>query len=120
MNLSSFKPKIAVGVLVSAVILSSCKEQFLTETPTTGLSQQSARAAAVTEHPGRLMASNCFQCHGTNGYGMEHLAGMKVNELIGEMNEMKSKNVGADIMNVHAQAYTTDEIKLIADFFSKQ
>ena len=38
----------------------------------------------------------------------------------GEMREMQTKNPRADIMNVHAKAYTTDEIKLIADFFSKQ
>lgn len=120
MNLSSFKPKIFFTLIAGTFLISSCKEQFLAETTTTKATLNNARVAAVVEHPGRSLASNCFQCHGTNGYGMEHLAGMKVNELIGEMNEMKAKNVGADIMNVHAQAYTADEVKLIADFFSKQ
>lgn len=120
MNLSSFKPKIVLILVGSTVVISSCKEAFTEEAPTTNLTQCTARVAAVTEHPGQLLASNCFQCHGTNGYGMEHLAGMKPNELISELNEMKAKNVGDDIMNVHAQAYTIEEVKLIADFFSKQ
>lgn len=71
-------------------------------------------------HPGRDLAANCFQCHGTDGYGMEHLAGESANEIIGELREMKLKIAASDIMNVHAYAYTDAEIKLIADYFSKQ
>lgn len=107
-------------LLGCSVAISSCKESFTKEVPTTDVAQRTARVAVITEHPGQLLASNCFQCHGTNGYGMEHLAGMKTTELISELTEMTGKTVGADIMNVHAQAYTTDEVKLIADFFSKQ
>lgn len=71
--------------------------------------------------PGRALAANCFQCHGTNGHAGElKIAGESSSEIIGEFNEMKSKNPGSNIMNVHAKAYTDDEIKLIADFFSKQ
>ncbi len=71
--------------------------------------------------PGRTLAANCFQCHGTNGHAQElGIAGMSASEIIGELNDMKRKNPGANIMNVHAQAYTDAEIKLIADFFSKQ
>jgi cytochrome c553 len=33
---------------------------------------------------------------------------------------MKLQPVGDNIMNVHARAYTDAEIKLIADFISKQ
>lgn len=72
-------------------------------------------------HPGRALAANCFQCHGTNGYAGElKIAGESSSEIIGELNEMKSKSPGGNIMNVHAQAYTAEEIKLIADYFSKQ
>ena len=72
--------------------------------------------------PGRTLAANCFQCHGTNGHaqGEMSLAGMSASEIIDEINEMKTKNPGANIMNVHAQAYTDAEVILIADFFSKQ
>lgn len=71
------------------------------------------------KHPGRTLAANCFQCHGTDGYGMEHLAGKSASSIKGELNEMKWKTPGANIMNVHAQAYTDAEINLIADYFSK-
>ncbi len=75
---------------------------------------------ATLNHPGRTLAANCFQCHGTDGYGMEHLAGESVSEIVEEMQEMKWDTANKDIMNVHAQAYTDEEIALIADYFSKQ
>ena len=71
-------------------------------------------------HPGRTLAANCFQCHGTDGYGLEHLAGESASEIIEELQEMKFKSVRKEIMNVHAQAYTDAEIRLIADYFAKQ
>jgi len=76
----------------------------------------------VIDLPGRTLAANCFQCHGTNGYGKDDmsLAGEPASEIISEINEMKHQSPGANIMNVHAQAYTDAEIQLIADFFSKQ
>ena len=87
---------------------------------------QSAEAVASSslvvtpEHPGRALASNCFQCHGTNGYGYEELAGSDASGIIHDMIEMTADNVGDNIMNVHARAYTQAEIALIADFFSRQ
>ena len=74
---------------------------------------------ATLNHPGRTLAANCFQCHGTDGYGMEHLAGERVSEIVDELQEMQFEPARKDIMAVHAQAYTAEEIKLIADYFSK-
>ena len=71
-------------------------------------------------HPGRTLAANCFQCHGTDGYGLEHLAGESASEIIEELQEMKFESARKEIMNVHAQAYTDAEIRLIADYFAKQ
>ena len=71
-------------------------------------------------HPGRTLAANCFQCHGTDGYGLEHLAGESASEIINELQEMKLESARKEIMNVHAQAYTDAEIRLIADYFAKQ
>lgn len=71
-------------------------------------------------HPGRTLAANCFQCHGTDGYGMEKLAGQSAREISGELMEMQFEPARQDIMAVHAQAYTAEEINLIADYFSKQ
>jgi cytochrome c553 len=73
----------------------------------------------AVEVPGRLLASNCFQCHGTNGSGgFERLAGMSASELIGEMREMSAKNP-PEIMDVHARAYTPAQIQAIANYLSK-
>ncbi|MFD2451435.1 c-type cytochrome [Ideonella paludis] len=43
------------------------------------------QAAGVSAVPaGRLLASNCFQCHGTNGAGpgFDRLAGKSANEIL--------------------------------------
>ena len=81
-------------------------------------------AQTVTTAPpaGRLLASNCFQCHGLNGksnIGFEHLAGESSNEIYNELREMRTKS-RPDIMDLHARGYTDAQIRLIADYLSKQ
>ena len=75
---------------------------------------------STLNHPGRTLVANCFQCHGTDGYGMEHLAGKRAKSILEELDEMQFESARADIMNVHAQAYTPEELALIADYFAKQ
>lgn len=80
-----------------------------------------AQAQAPASPPGRLLASNCFQCHGTDGKGgFERLAGMSSREIYNEMREMKAENKPGDIMNRHAAGYTDAQLKLIADYFAAQ
>lgn len=87
----------------------------LAAAPTITLAQTSA-----AEVPGRLLASNCFQCHGTNGSGgFERLAGMSAAELTKEMREMRTETP-PEMMDVHARGYTDAQIKLIADYFAAQ
>lgn len=71
--------------------------------------------------PGRLLASNCFQCHGTNGRNgaWDQLAGKSANELLEKLREMKTERVGNDIMKQHARGYTDAQLQLIADYLSK-
>lgn len=72
---------------------------------------------------GRLLASNCFQCHGTDGKstgGIERLAGMSAAEMIDEMQSMRVEPIGNNIMKAHARGYTDAELLLIADYFSRQ
>lgn len=77
--------------------------------------------AASIDLPGRTLAANCFQCHGTNGHAGElKIAGQSASGIIKELNEMKTRNPRANIMSVHSVAYTSEEIKLIADYISKQ
>jgi cytochrome c553 len=71
-------------------------------------------------HPGRLLASNCFQCHGTNGSGgFERLQGS--GDLLSDLREFASGQEDAGgIMAAHAIGYTDKQLQLIADFLSKQ
>ena len=87
-----------------------------------GATQALAQTAAVSP-PGRLLASNCFQCHGTDGRGsgtFERLAGKSAREIASELREMKAENKRGDIMTIHALGYTDAQITLIADYLSKQ
>ncbi|AFK01976.1 cytochrome c class I [Emticicia oligotrophica DSM 17448] len=113
---------LSVGLLAATIV--ACRSE-IEQTPPTPIvnsitSDERSLKVGVVNHPGQLLASNCFQCHGTNGTGLEHLAGKSANEIVNELREMSAKNPRAEIMNVHAKAYTTDEMKLIGDFFSKQ
>lgn len=79
-------------------------------------------AAVITPAAGRVLAGNCFQCHGTNGRGgpWEGLAGESSGELYSELKEFQTKTGGDDaIMSVHAQSYSDAQLRAIADFFSK-
>lgn len=76
--------------------------------------------AMTLNHPGRLLASNCFQCHGTNGHGMAELAGKSVSDMTGDLREMALKSPGGDMMFAHARGYSAAQVNLIADYFSKQ
>ncbi|WP_425485618.1 c-type cytochrome, partial [Hydrogenophaga aromaticivorans] len=48
--------------------------------------------------PGRLLASNCFQCHGTNGRGpgFERLAGESADEIYDELRECGKASFARD------------------------
>lgn len=102
----------AFGLALASPVLADSKSSSSTTVYTSG--------AATLNHPGRLLASNCFQCHGTNGHGMESLAGKSAGDISGDLFEMRQKPAANDIMNVHAQGYTSAQVNLIADYFSKQ
>lgn len=71
-------------------------------------------------HPGRLLASNCFQCHGTNGSGgFDRIQGST--EVLSELRKFASgEEDPGGIMAAHAVGYTDEQLQLIADFLSKQ
>jgi cytochrome c553 len=77
--------------------------------------------SALLQHPGRLLASGCFQCHGTNGMsgGFDTLAGDSREDLLNKLNEMRRKPPRDNIMNPHASGYTNEQLWQIADYFSK-
>ena len=85
------------------------------------LSNTNISAAGVVVPDGaRLLASQCFQCHGTDGKSttdIDSLAGESQSELVSEMREMKAKNK-VDLMHYQAKAYTDAQIQLIAAYFA--
>ena len=73
-------------------------------------------AMPASAEPGRLLAAQCAQCHGTNGTGagFEEIAGKDIfNDLI----EMKYRPIEG-IMDRQARGYTDDQLRLIADYLS--
>jgi cytochrome c553 len=79
-------------------------------------------AQAQVVQPGRLLASNCFQCHGTNGKGpgFDRLAGKSAKEIYGDLKEFQSGKEGNGIMTKHALAYTDDQLKQLSAWLSTQ
>lgn len=79
-------------------------------------------AAAQVVNDGRLLASGCFQCHGTAGQkgGFGTLAGVGKQDMLNKLNnDMRSKDARSSIMIPHARGYTNQQLLLIADYFSK-
>lgn len=79
-------------------------------------------AQTTVSPPGRLLASNCFQCHGTNGKGpgFDRLAGKSANELFGEMKEFQSGKEGDNIMARHVNGFSDAQLRALAQWLSTQ
>lgn len=65
---------------------------------------------------GRLLASNCFQCHGTLGRG--GFDNIRDGEA-GEVREYLGKTASADIMAAHAQGYTPAQLDAIVKYLNQ-
>ena len=71
---------------------------------------------------GRLLAAQCFQCHGTNGKStssIDSISGKSANELYNDLIEMKAKTSG-NVMDQQAKVYTDAELRLISDYLGSQ
>ena len=81
-----------------------------------------ARAQTAVSPAGRLLASNCFQCHGTNGKGpgFDKLAGKSPSELYKEMKEFQSGKEGDNIMARHVMGYSDAQLRALAQWLSTQ
>ena len=69
---------------------------------------------------GRLLASNCFQCHGTNGSGgFEKLVGESQKEIYEKLREFGTgKEEASGIMAAHAMGFTDAQMQQIASYLS--
>ncbi len=80
-------------------------------------------ASLAAEPPaGRLLATNCFQCHGTNGRGpgFDELAGKSALELYQDLKGFQSGDEGDGLMAAHARGYTDAQLQAIARYLSRQ
>ena len=69
---------------------------------------------------GRLIASNCFQCHGTYGSGgFEKLLGESEADILEELREYQTDpDFTTDIMGAHLQGYTDAQLQAIAKYLA--
>jgi cytochrome c553 len=71
----------------------------------------------------RLLASNCANCHGTDGKsqgGMPALSGQLKSKLLQDLQEFKAGNRPATIMHQIAKGYTDAELDALAGYFAAQ
>jgi len=78
--------------------------------------------AQTSDTTGRLLASNCFQCHGTNGRGsgFDTIAGKSANEIFEKMKSFQSGHEGNGIMPRHSLGYTDAQLRDLSIYLSRQ
>ena len=87
----------------------------------TKLSQLSPAGGSTYSQPastaGRLLASNCFQCHGTGGVGgFDNIRGSDA----AEVKQYLSRTANTDIMAAHAQGYTSAQLDAIIAYLQQR
>ena len=97
--------------------------QFLCSVAACTLALAALPAAAQSTPPdGRLLASNCFQCHATDGRGgFEQINGKSPTEIYSKLREMQLKQPGTEdygIMIPHAKGYTDAQLLKISQYLS--
>lgn len=100
------KAKPAIGPLVG--LLAIC-----------ATAQTPAFADAYTDS--RMLASQCAQCHGTNGQGgngIDSLAGEEYFDLLDKLRDMARPGETGEVMKFQAKGYTDQQLMLIALYFS--
>ncbi len=76
----------------------------------------------VTAAPpqGQLLASMCYQCHGTNGQavsGFESITGKSATEMYKSLLEMSQRRP-ENIMDLQARAYTPEQLRQVANYLA--
>lgn len=82
-----------------------------------------ALPAATLADDSRIWASQCFQCHGTNGYpvgDMDEIGGESAKSLYEAVIEMKYRGKTEGIMDLHARGYSDQQLRLIAEYIAAQ
>jgi cytochrome subunit of sulfide dehydrogenase len=83
-----------------------------------------ASAQTAVSPPGRLLASNCFQCHGSGGVGgFERLAGRDADDIERDLRRLRAEDereAGQNIMVRHARGYSDAQIRALAQWLARQ
>jgi cytochrome subunit of sulfide dehydrogenase len=80
-------------------------------------------SASAAPPSGRLLASQCSQCHGTNGHaisGFPQLAGRSASATYKKLILMKYRITPTSIMDLQARNYTDMQLQLIANYYATQ
>lgn len=79
--------------------------------------------STVTASPpaGRLLASNCFQCHSNSGKaeGFGHITGKSPTEIYDKLREFSQGKEGPGLMASHAMGYSDAQMRQISNYLSK-
>lgn len=81
-----------------------------------------AAAPAAAQNQAAYLASNCANCHGTEGRsagGIPSIAGQPRGYFLEQMKDFKAGKRPATIMHQLAKGYTDEQIEQLADHFSK-
>ncbi len=76
-------------------------------------------SAGVQVGQAELLAVACFSCHGRNGIGAKRipkLSKLSKNDISESLHGFKSGEERSTIMGRHAEAYTDEEITLLAEY----
>jgi cytochrome c553 len=87
-----------------------------------GASMISAPALAEDPTINRLLASQCAQCHGSNGHAVGDMDGLddeSYKDLYEDLIDMRSEDRPEDIMDHQALGYTDDQIRRIALYYGQ-
>ena len=88
---------------------------------TLGLLGQALPSWAEDMTVNRLLASQCAQCHGTNGYAIgdfDEIAGEDARDMTDDLLDMKREDRPENIMDHQALGYTDEQIRRIASYYA--
>jgi len=99
------KPIVAISFIVSFFGVSSA-----------------ALAQSASPGPGRLLASNCSQCHGITeqAAGFDKLTGKSANKLYRKLKAFQSGKEGENIMARHAMGFSDAQLRELTEWLSSQ
>lgn len=80
-------------------------------------------SAATELTRGAMLGNSCAGCHGTDGHSpgaIPSIGGKSAEFIATAMKEFRSGERQGTVMNRHAEAYSDEEIRLIAEFFARE